>query len=141
MTYRSCLSSWWTGRLCDERRAANNINGVPQRSVASPSMFYPFLRRVGLNILVDHACSFQDRILWIYEQQETIREMLIKYAEIEDLEDILIISFAINNAAQLHEASGGRVLSYVPENLPLSKNFQAFVVGISQLRDQLEDIN
>eukprot|EP00972_Heterocapsa_arctica_P004300 639386-Heterocapsa_arctica.AAC.1 len=53
---------------------------------------------------------------------------------------MIIISFITTKAAQLQEASGGRILNYIPRNVPLNANIRAFAVSILRLRDQYEDI-
>eukprot|EP00972_Heterocapsa_arctica_P039569 5829080-Heterocapsa_arctica.AAC.1 len=75
--------------------------------------------------------GFQERIIELYNQGDL---------EAQTLEHLIITGFITTEAAQVQESSGGRILNYIPRNVPLHNNIRAFAVAILRLRDQYEDI-
>eukprot|EP00972_Heterocapsa_arctica_P064713 9549453-Heterocapsa_arctica.AAC.1 len=69
--------------------------------------------------------AFQMRIQELYIQQCCMREFFLSNIEQASVRELVDISRTVTEAAGINNASGGRILDYVPRDRPLSKHIYA----------------
>eukprot|EP00972_Heterocapsa_arctica_P011152 1633900-Heterocapsa_arctica.AAC.1 len=81
------------------------------------------------SILADQERAFQFRIRELFIQECLMREEFLRDIESASLSELSDISREVTEAAERHDASGGRILDYIPRDRPLTRNIYAFSVG------------